>query len=127
MILVTAATGIVSGYLLQILERLTESGNVRIDGRRVVIKASARSKAKAEKLAAERPGRGTVVLDFDKPREMKSAFEGVDSVFISTGYTGDMVHQTQWLIDAAREAGVTHCVHLGGPIDDLRTQSWRPN
>lgn len=34
-------------------------------------------------------------------------------MFIATGYTGDMVHQTKWIVDAAKSAGVTHIVHLG--------------
>lgn len=122
-ILVTAATGIVSGYVLQHLERLVTPAT-RIDGKPVKIIASARSQAKAEQLAAAalKPGgRKTVVLDFDDPRGFANAFQGIDAVFLSTGYTANMMDQSKLLIDASKKAGVKHIVHLGA--DDTGASS----
>ncbi|KAI9029152.1 hypothetical protein DFJ74DRAFT_657354, partial [Hyaloraphidium curvatum] len=79
-----------------------------VRGRPVRVVASARSPEKAAKLATE-----ARVLDFDEPKGFQAALEGIDAIFIATGYTSDMLSQTVLLSDAAVAAGVTHVVHLG--------------
>jgi len=54
-----------------------------------------------------------VKLDLDDPRTFGSALEGVDRVFLLTGYTFAMVTQSKTFVDAARKAKVQHLVHLG--------------
>jgi uncharacterized protein YbjT (DUF2867 family) len=49
---------------------------------------------------------------------IEPALEGVDSVFMVTGYTVDMLKQSKAFINAAKNAGVKHIVHLGAPGDD---------
>jgi hypothetical protein len=41
------------------------------------------------------------------------AQSGINALFIATAYSGDMVSQTKWLVDAANAANVSHIVHLG--------------
>lgn len=59
-------------------------------------------------------GREAVVLDLNKPEGFEVALAGIDRVFLLTGYTSDMLFQTKQLVDAAKNAGVSHIVHLGG-------------
>ncbi|SIO86356.1 NmrA family NAD(P)-binding protein [Nocardiopsis sp. JB363] len=58
-------------------------------------------------------GREAVVLDLDRPEHFAQALEGVDRVFLLTGYTADMLYQSKMFVDAAARAGVEHIVHLG--------------
>jgi NAD(P)H dehydrogenase (quinone) len=58
-------------------------------------------------------GRQAVVLDFDDPQTLPSALDGVDRVFMVTGYTAAMLYQSKHLVDAAAAAGVKFIVHLG--------------
>lgn len=44
---------------------------------------------------------------------MTAAFEGISSVFLLTGYEVKMLAQSKAVIDAARQAGVQHVIHLG--------------
>lgn len=55
-----------------------------------------------------------VFLELDDARTFKSALEGVNSLFLLTGYTMNMVSQSKTILDAAKIAGVEHIVHLGG-------------
>jgi NAD(P)H dehydrogenase (quinone) len=52
-------------------------------------------------------------LDLDDARTFPAALEGIDRLFVMTGYTVAMTHQTKTIIDAAADAGVGHIVHLG--------------
>jgi NAD(P)H dehydrogenase (quinone) len=54
-----------------------------------------------------------VYLDLDDPRTFADALAGVDSIFLLTGYTVDMLVQSKAMVDSARRAGVKHIVHLG--------------
>jgi len=54
-----------------------------------------------------------VKLDLDDPRTFESALQGVDRVFLLTGYTFSMVTQSKNFVDAARKAKIKHLVHLG--------------
>src|SRR5258705_6770194 len=58
-------------------------------------------------------GRSAVHLDLDDARTFASALEGMDRLFLMTGYTVAMTHQTKTITDAAADAGVGHVVHLG--------------
>jgi NAD(P)H dehydrogenase (quinone) len=54
-----------------------------------------------------------VFLDLDDPRTFPKALQGVDRLFLLTGYTVDMLVQSKAMVDAAKKAGVKHIVHLG--------------
>ena len=58
-------------------------------------------------------GRSAVHLDLDDARTFPTALEGIDRLFVMTGYTVAMTHQTKTITDAAADAGVGHIVHLG--------------
>ncbi|CAN5264540.1 NAD(P)H-binding protein [soil metagenome] len=58
-------------------------------------------------------GRSAVHLDLEDPRTYASALANVERLFILTGYTINMVHQTKTIVDAAQDAGVGFLVHLG--------------
>src|SRR3982075_589461 len=61
----------------------------------------------------QREGRSAVQLDLDDARTFPAALEGIDRLFVMTGYTVAMTHQTKTITDAAADAGVGHIVHLG--------------
>ncbi len=54
-----------------------------------------------------------VLLDYDKTTTIAPALDGVDRLFILTGYTVDMLRQSKSLVDQAVKSGVSHIVHLG--------------
>src|SRR5438309_7927753 len=58
-------------------------------------------------------GRAAVQLDLDDARTFAGALDGVDRLFVMTGYTVSMTHQTKAITDAAADAGVEQIVHLG--------------
>ncbi len=58
-------------------------------------------------------GKDSVHLDLDDPRTFPEALKGVDRLFLATGYTIHMVHQSKTIVDAAADAGVEFIVHLG--------------
>ena len=57
-------------------------------------------------------------FDFEDPDCYKSALQGVDRLFLLTGYSVDMLHQSKILVDKAAEAGVRFIVHLGTHAPD---------
>src|SRR3954447_17505558 len=58
-------------------------------------------------------GQFAVRIDLDDARTFPAALEGIDRLFVMTGYTVAMTHQTKTMTDAAADAGVGHIVHLG--------------
>jgi NAD(P)H dehydrogenase (quinone) len=109
-ILVTGATGQIGGELIRLLEH---------DANLEVV-AAARSPEKAKGL-----GVPVVWFDYDREETYAPALQGVDSIFMLTGYTVDMLRQSYALINAAKRAGVKHIVHLGAPgHDDTRVAHW---
>ncbi len=102
-ILVTGATGQIGGALVRLLAG--ESG--------LQVVAGARSPEKAKGI-----GVPVVTLDYDREETLAPALEGIESVFMVTGYTVDMLRQSKAFINAAKRAGVKHIVHLGAPGDD---------
>ncbi len=95
-ILVTGATGQVGGKVLELLAQ----------DARVAVTAGVRSPEKL-KYAGVR----AVRLDYDDAKTLLPALEGVDGVFLATGYTVHMLRQSKRFIDHARRAGVKHIVH----------------
>ncbi len=60
-------------------------------------------------------------LDYDHPETFAPALEGIDRVFVMTGYSVDMLRQSKVFLDSAKKAGVRHIVHLGACGDDDAT------
>ena len=52
-------------------------------------------------------------MDLDDARTFAAALDGIDRLFVMTGYTVAMTHPTKTITDAAADAGVGHIVHLG--------------
>ena len=77
----------------------------------VSLRVTSRRKDEVPKLK-ERFG-DAVFLDLDDPRTFGDAFRGVNSLFMLTGYSVDMLVQSKALVDSAKKAGVKHIVHLG--------------
>ncbi len=102
-VLVMGATGQVGGAVIPLL-----SGNPAIE-----LVAAARNPAKAAKL--DMP---TVHLDLDDFATFAPALEGIDRIFMATGYTVDMLRQSKDLVNCAKRAGVKQIVHLGACGDD---------
>lgn len=103
-ILVMAATGTIGSATMQALAQDAEKGRIELLG-------AARSEASAASLRAR--GLTPTTLDYDRPETLRPALEGVDSVFLITGYTVDMLVHSKRLLDAAKAEGVRHVVHLG--------------
>jgi uncharacterized protein YbjT (DUF2867 family) len=102
-ILVTGATGQIGGALVRLLSA---------DNHLEVV-AAARNLEKAKGLGVQ-----VVLFDYDREETLAPALQGVDSVFMLTGYTVDMLKQSHAFINAAKQAGVKYIVHLGAPGDD---------
>lgn len=112
-VLITGATGQIGGAALR--ELLADDSIIPV--------AAVRSAAKAEPFQAK--GIRTVILDFDDEQTLAPALEGIDRAFLVTGYTVDMLRQSKAFIDAARQAGVQHIVHLGAcGRDDTTVGHW---
>lgn len=58
-------------------------------------------------------GKDAAVLDLNDPSTFAAALADVERVFLLTGYSSDMLFQSKMLVDAAKQAGVQHIVHLG--------------
>lgn len=113
-ILVTGATGTVGGALMRELSQDAIEGRIELLG-------AARSDRAAMTLR-ERSHR-PVDFDFDRPETLAPALEGVEAVFLSTGYSVDMIVHSKRLLDAAKTAGVRHIVHLGALAPDDTTHA----
>lgn len=108
-VLVTGATGTVGGAALRQLKGDADGGKLTVLG-------ASRSEKGAAKL--QDGGFEPVHMDFDKPETLRPALRGVDSMFLVTGYTVDMLVQSKRLLDAAKAEGVKHIVHLGALAAD---------
>lgn len=102
-VLVTGATGKVGQAVVAALRSKAS----------VEVRSGVRNMEKAKDL-----GTALVSLDFDKPESFADAMTGVDTAFLATGYTIDMLVQSKAFIDAARRTGVKSIVHLGACGDD---------
>ena len=112
-VLITGATGQVGSKTIEFLAREKD----------VEIVAAVRSPEKAA--AFEARGISTVILDFDDESTHLPALQGIDRLFVLTGYTVDMLRQSKALLDNAKLAGVQHVVHLGAcGRDDTTVAHW---
>jgi uncharacterized protein YbjT (DUF2867 family) len=112
-ILITGATGQVGG---KTIDRL-------IDEREIEVVAAVRSPQKAT--AFTERGIATALLDLDDVSTHLPALQGIDGLFVLTGYTVDMLRQSKALLDNAKKAGVQHVVHLGAcGRDDTTVAHW---
>lgn len=102
-ILVLGATGKVGGAVVSILAR-----DPSVD-----VVAAARDGTKAAK-----HGVPVVELDLDRIETFAPALDGVDRLFMATGYTVDMLRQSKDLANQAKKAGVAQIVHLGACGND---------
>jgi uncharacterized protein YbjT (DUF2867 family) len=100
--LIIGATGTVGSHLVTELDKDPGGLQVRLATRRAEV---------AERWRSE--GREAVVLDLDRPEHFAAALEGVERVFLLTGYTADMLYQSKMFVDTAARAGVQHIVHVG--------------
>jgi len=112
-LLITGATGQVGG---KIINYLLSQNDIKVI-------AAVRTQAKAASFQSK--GIATVILDFDDESTHLSALEGIDRLFMMTGYTVDMLLQSKVLLDNAKKAQIKHVVHLGacGP-DDTTVGHW---
>jgi NAD(P)H dehydrogenase (quinone) len=100
--LVIGASGTVGSQIVQNLDRESTGLVVRL--------ATSRPETAAK---WQQEGREAVVLDLEKPETFAQALDGVDRLFLLTGYTAAMLYQSKMLVDAAVAARVSHIVHLG--------------
>lgn len=117
-VLVIGATSSVGSLLVRELTEDPGPQNVRV-------RAAVRRPAQAEALAKE--GIESVHLDLNRVETIPRALEGIDRVFLLTGYTVDMLPQSKAVVDAAVKAGVRQIVHVGtmAPEDtDLPHFGW---
>ena len=77
----------------------------------VVVVRAARDQATVDQWRDQ--GLAAARLDLDDARTFPAALDGIDRLFVMTGYTVAMTHQTKMITDAAADAGVGHLVHLG--------------
>ncbi|MBD3906301.1 NmrA family NAD(P)-binding protein [Chryseobacterium sp. Ch-15] len=101
-VLVIGATGRVGSHIVRELDQNSEG---------VIVRLSSTDQNTVDQWNKE--GREAAVLDLDKPETFAPALEGVERVFLLTGYTVDMLRQSKVLVDAAVEADIKHIVHLG--------------
>lgn len=101
-VLVLGASGSVGSKLVADLDRNHEGVEV--------VLATSRPETAAKWQA---DGRKAVVLDLNNASKFAEALEGIDRLFLLTGYTADMLFQSKKLVDAAVDAGISHIVHLG--------------
>ena len=112
-ILITGATGQVGSKTIDFL----------LQEKDIEIVAAIRSPQKAA--AFESKGIATVILDLDDETTHLPALQGIDTLFVLTGYTVDMLRQSKALLDNAKKAGVQHVVHLGAcGRDDTTVAHW---
>ncbi|BAY43719.1 NmrA family protein [Scytonema sp. HK-05] len=102
--LILGATGRTGSYLVNLLEKDSGPDNLEI-------RVAVRKPEQAETFTKR--GIPTVHLDLDDLSTYESALQGVQRLFMITGYTVDMLSQGKNLTDAAKNAGVDYIVHVG--------------
>lgn len=112
-VLITGATGQVGSKVINLLA----------DQKEVQLVAAVRSAEKAQTFNNQNIR--SVIFDFDDEKTHAAALNGIERLFIVTGYTVDMLRQSKALIDQAKIAGVKHIVHLGAcGRDDTTVAHW---
>jgi NAD(P)H dehydrogenase (quinone) len=102
LVFLVGATGQTGTLILEDLDRYKDEVHVRI---------GVRSSSDLMRFKSE--GRDAVHFDLDDARTFGAALAGVDRLYLLTGYTIAMVHQSKTLVDAARKAGICHIVNQG--------------
>ena len=118
-VLIIGATGQTGRLIMEEFSR--EPGNVQL-------RLTARKQADVERLRSA--GNERVRLDLDDPTTFGPALAGVDRLYLLSGYTVAMLHQSKTLVDAAKKARVRHIVHQGmfGEWDCTDPHfAWRPD
>ena len=111
--LILGATGQVGS---KTIDHLNANGEVEII-------AGVRSLEKAAAFSAK--SIATAILDLDDEATHLAALQGIERLFVVTGYTVDMLRQSKALLDNAAKAGVQHVVHLGAcGRDDTTVAHW---
>ncbi|MEU1386870.1 MULTISPECIES: SDR family oxidoreductase [unclassified Nonomuraea] len=108
-ILITGATGTVSGAVLKSLGDLSDV--------RVLVRDAAKAPEGVE----------VAVGDLDQPATLDAAFEGVDTLWLLTAMGPQAPHASMNALWAARKAGVRHVVRLSaiGAAHDAPTRNGR--
>ena len=101
-VLIIGATGQTGRLIVEDLKR--DPGNIRL-------RLAARKQVDVERLKTA--GNEAVYLDLDDPKTFGPALAGVDRLYLLTGYTVAMLHQSKTLVDAAKKARVQHILHQG--------------
>ena len=101
-VLVIGATGQTGRLIVEELK--SDPGNVRL-------RLAARKQVDVERLKTA--GNAAVYLDLDDPKTFGPALAGVDRLYLLSGYTVAMLHQSKTLVDAAKKARVQHILHQG--------------
>ncbi|RZJ74244.1 MAG: NAD-dependent epimerase/dehydratase family protein [Flavobacterium sp.] len=101
-VLIIGATGRIGSHIVEELDK-NSSG--------IIVRYSTTNEEVAKQW--QNDGREAVILNLDEPETFASALEGIDRVFLLTGYTVDMLRQSKMFVDAASAANVSHIVHLG--------------
>ena len=58
-----------------------------------------------------------MLVDLDRPETFREALTEVDRLFLATGYTVAMVHQSKTIVDAAADAGVSFTAEISKGLD----------
>lgn len=101
-VLVIGASGRIGSKVVKELDKNSE-------GVEVVLATHLVEEAKAW----EEEGRNAVVFNLNNPSEFPEVLVDVERLFLLTTYTSDMLFQAKTMVDAAKEAGVKHIIHLG--------------
>ena len=100
-ILVLGATGKVGREVVRLLAEAND----------VQIVVGVRSPEKTQSFQSQ--GIEVRSLDLDRQETLAPALKNIDRALLLTGYSVDMLKQSKALIDAAKQAGVEHIVHIG--------------
>ena len=101
-VLVLGATGLTGSAIASTLD------NEAVD---IEVVRAARNKEQVE--TWKRDGKQAVYLDLDDARTFPAALQGIDRLFLLTGYTIAMLHQSKTIVDAAADSGVNFILHQG--------------
>ena len=107
-VLVVGSTGLIGKAIAADLDDASD---------RVEVVRASRDPEVVERWRVE--GRSAVRLDLDDARTFAAALDGIDRLFLMTGYTVAMTHQTKTITDAAVNAGVGRFVAQPGGIQYL--------
>jgi NAD(P)H dehydrogenase (quinone) len=119
-VLVFGATGSIGGVLVR--ELRDESGLYRFR-----IRAAVRGKTAADNLRQAGVEVASLNLDgverfsLSENHALREAMDGIDQLFLLTGYSVEMLVQSKAIIDTAKIAGVKHIVHVGAMSTDDTT------